>query len=69
MRFMVGFCICSQSSMQKMRNNYTCFVWEYRTKAIEPEGDMMVCVQPDHSFADIIGSEEVTSHNQVQSYM
>ena len=59
-----GWFLClSQSSMQRMRKNYIGFVWEYRTKVIEPHEDMVVCLEPENSFADIIGSEEVTSHN------
>lgn len=60
---MDGFCFCSQSSIQWMRKTYTGFVWDHRTKVVEPQGDMVVCLEPEDSFADIIGSEEVISHN------
>ena len=54
----------SQSSVQWMRKNYPGFVWGYRTNDIEPLGQhMMVCLEPEDSFADIVGSEEVILHN------
>ena len=43
-----------------MRKNYPGFVWGNRTKAIELQGDLMVVLEPEDSFAVIIGSEEVT---------
>ena len=58
-----------QNSIQWMRKNCPGFVWGYVTKAIEPQEDMIVCLEPDDSFADIIGSEEVISHNQLSTIL
>ena len=63
---MDGNYFCSQSAIQWMRKNCPGFVWGCITKAIEPQEDMMVCLEPKDSFAVIVGSEEVTSHNLIK---
>lgn len=45
-----------------MKKSYPGFVWGNTMKGIEPQGDLMVVLEPEDSFAVIIGSEEVTSH-------
>ena len=49
---------CSQNSLEWMTKNFPGFVWENRTKIIEPQGkEFIVVLEPEDSFALIHGSE------------